>query len=110
MDCFFFDCVYLLLSFVLCFFFFFKQKPAYERRFSDWVSDVCSSDLASDRTVLGSALAATAFWSCAAAVTSEDCSGVLGSAAMRDRIDAENSCISAYSAVLMMCPSATAPP
>src|SRR3546814_10820456 len=45
MDCFFFDCVYLLLSFVLCFFFFFRQKPAYERRFSAGSSDVCSSDL-----------------------------------------------------------------
>src|SRR3546814_5905484 len=28
-----------------CFFFFFKQKPAYEVRISDWSSDVCSSDL-----------------------------------------------------------------
>src|SRR3546814_5277547 len=27
-------------------FFFFKQKPAYELRISDWSSDVCSSDLA----------------------------------------------------------------
>src|SRR3546814_14566372 len=27
------------------FFFFFKQKTAYERRISDWSSDVCSSDL-----------------------------------------------------------------
>src|SRR3546814_2032753 len=26
-------------------FFFFKQKTAYERRISDWSSDVCSSDL-----------------------------------------------------------------
>src|SRR3546814_6844041 len=26
-------------------FFFFKQKPAYELRISDWSSDVCSSDL-----------------------------------------------------------------
>src|SRR3546814_518503 len=33
---------------VLCFlfFFFFKQKTAYELRISDWSSDVCSSDLA----------------------------------------------------------------
>src|SRR3546814_2618271 len=35
--------------FVLCilcsFFFFFKQKTAYEMRISDWSSDVCSSDL-----------------------------------------------------------------
>src|SRR3546814_1183665 len=28
------------------FFFFFKQKTAYELRISDWSSDVCSSDLA----------------------------------------------------------------
>src|SRR3546814_2994539 len=48
----------LLISLVLCtisvsvacvrvlFFFFFKQKTAYEMRISDWSSDVCSSDLA----------------------------------------------------------------
>src|SRR3546814_4014914 len=29
----------------LGFFFFFKQKTAYEMRISDWSSDVCSSDL-----------------------------------------------------------------
>src|SRR3546814_7792151 len=29
----------------MLFFFFFKQKTAYERRISDWSSDVCSSDL-----------------------------------------------------------------
>src|SRR3546814_7940375 len=34
--------IFLFVSF---FFFFFKQKPAYEFRFSDWSSDVCSSDL-----------------------------------------------------------------
>src|SRR3546814_9322543 len=33
-----FLCAYL-------FFFFFKQKTAYEMRISDWSSDVCSSDL-----------------------------------------------------------------
>ncbi len=32
------------LSFVF-FFFFFKQKTAYEMQFGDWSSDVCSSDL-----------------------------------------------------------------
>src|SRR3546814_4441956 len=32
------------------FFFFFKQKTAYEMRISDWSSDVCSSDLA---TIIG---------------------------------------------------------
>src|SRR3546814_11131605 len=31
------------------FFFFFKQKTAYEMRISDWSSDVCSSDLSIDR-------------------------------------------------------------
>src|SRR6186997_2955301 len=30
----------------LCFFFFFKQKTAYEITTGDWSSDVCSSDLA----------------------------------------------------------------
>src|SRR3546814_9032731 len=31
---------------LLLYFFFFKQKTAYEMRISDWSSDVCSSDLA----------------------------------------------------------------
>src|SRR3546814_5147238 len=35
-------CLYL-------FFFFFKQKTAYEMRISDWSSDVCSSDLPAGR-------------------------------------------------------------
>src|SRR3546814_8484506 len=30
---------------LVIFFFFFKQKTAYEMRISDWSSDVCSSDL-----------------------------------------------------------------
>src|SRR3546814_13064542 len=30
---------------IVCDFFFFKQKTAYEMRISDWSSDVCSSDL-----------------------------------------------------------------
>src|SRR3546814_3287651 len=43
--------VRIILFRVLCFagvcfyFFFFKQKTAYELRISDWSSDVCSSDL-----------------------------------------------------------------
>src|SRR3546814_9971823 len=45
-----FSCAYngLFIVFVvfLCWFFFFKQKTAYEMRISDWSSDVCSSDLA----------------------------------------------------------------
>src|SRR3546814_7565679 len=36
---------------MLFFFFFFKQKTAYEMRISDWSSDVCSSDLPLDRRV-----------------------------------------------------------
>src|SRR3546814_4669484 len=32
----------------MSFFFFFKQKTAYEMRISDWSSDVCSSDLLHD--------------------------------------------------------------
>src|SRR3546814_5496598 len=34
-----------VVVYFLCFFFFFKQKTAYEMRISDWSSDVCSSDL-----------------------------------------------------------------
>src|SRR3546814_5489728 len=44
------NCVYTRLLVCLCtlwccWFFFFKQKTAYEMRISDWSSDVCSSDL-----------------------------------------------------------------
>src|SRR3546814_7524149 len=44
------------------FFFFFKQKTAYERRISDWSSDVCSSDLsgAFERVLTGVLVAAFA--------------------------------------------------
>src|SRR3546814_14780319 len=35
---------------MVLFFFFFKQKTAYEMRISDWSSDVCSSDLLARRT------------------------------------------------------------
>src|SRR3546814_7387666 len=35
------------------FFFFFKQKTAYEMRISDWSSDVCSSDLPIGADVAG---------------------------------------------------------
>src|SRR3546814_10500485 len=34
-----------MVSVCILFFFFFKQKTAYEMRISDWSSDVCSSDL-----------------------------------------------------------------
>src|SRR3546814_4568106 len=41
---------FCFVYFVSCFFFFFfKQKTAYEMRISDWSSDVCSSDLDPDR-------------------------------------------------------------
>src|SRR3546814_7605925 len=41
-----FWCVFVTWSVILVyFFFFFKQKTAYEMRISDWSSDVCSSDL-----------------------------------------------------------------
>src|SRR3546814_8286005 len=50
------------LDYVL-FFFFFKQKTAYEMRISDWSSDVCSSDLrrlgsGRNREIVGRHLAA----------------------------------------------------
>src|SRR3546814_8634829 len=40
--------VFIWLIFLVCVFYFFfcKQKTAYEMRISDWSSDVCSSDLA----------------------------------------------------------------
>src|SRR3546814_3695940 len=43
---------FLSMSYILlfyAFFFFFKQKTAYEMRISDWSSDVCSSDLVEPR-------------------------------------------------------------
>src|SRR3546814_8561395 len=41
------SCYTTVLASFTCvfFFFFFKQKTAYEMRISDWSSDVCSSDL-----------------------------------------------------------------
>src|SRR3546814_15514702 len=38
-------CVFSLWCSIVCVFFFFKQKTAYEMRMSDWSSDGCSSDL-----------------------------------------------------------------
>src|SRR3546814_1571277 len=37
--------IVILVVSMFGFFFFFKQKTAYEMRISDWSSDVCSSDL-----------------------------------------------------------------
>src|SRR3546814_5861939 len=39
------------------YFFFFKQKTAYEMRISDWSSDVCSSDLLAEDPVARRAVA-----------------------------------------------------
>src|SRR3546814_13823748 len=43
----------MIISSVDLFFFFFKQKTAYEMRISDWSSDVCSSDLAGETSKSG---------------------------------------------------------
>src|SRR3546814_678883 len=40
--------VYYIYMVFMSYFFFFKQKTAYEMRISDWSSDVCSSDLSMD--------------------------------------------------------------
>src|SRR5881397_3330199 len=42
--------------FSFCFFFFFKQKTAYEMAQCDWSSDVCSSDLRSCLRISGYSL------------------------------------------------------
>src|SRR3546814_10726815 len=42
----------MLSRICVVFFFFFKQKTAYEMRISDWSSDVCSSDLPKYRFAL----------------------------------------------------------
>src|SRR3546814_2319367 len=46
-DCVCKKCILLIVHILLhiMYFFFFKQKTAYEMRISDWSSDVCSSDL-----------------------------------------------------------------
>src|SRR3546814_6059756 len=47
-------CLYFMRCCAYCtviFFFFFKQKTAYEMRISDWSSDVCSSDLGLSRAL-----------------------------------------------------------
>src|SRR3546814_7612998 len=46
------DLYWCFLCAIICFFFFFKQKTAYEMRISDWSSDVCSSDLIAFQTNL----------------------------------------------------------
>src|SRR3546814_3541711 len=45
--------VFVTVVHTVSFFFFFKQKTAYEMRISDWSSDVCSSDLRATGHVCG---------------------------------------------------------
>src|SRR3546814_5575132 len=40
------------MCFDVLLFFFFKQKTAYEMRISDWSSDVCSSDLPTNKPMI----------------------------------------------------------
>src|SRR3546814_2089228 len=42
-----------MVFWLIVFFFFFKQKTAYEMRISDWSSDVCSSDLSYVHSAVG---------------------------------------------------------
>src|SRR3546814_8747540 len=86
----------LFLSIVLCCFFFFKQKTAYEMRISDWSSDVCSSDLIVDDRLLriGSAnLCNRSFGldtECDAVLVPEDAGGRAGIADLRNALLAEH--------------------
>src|SRR3546814_20461459 len=50
------SCRVIVMMCVFLWFFFFKQKTAYEMRISDWSSDVCSSDLTSAPLLQGDAL------------------------------------------------------
>src|SRR3546814_11084158 len=54
------------------FFFFFKQKTAYEMRISDWSSDVCSSDL-----IAASMLLPPCFRTSAPASTASGCGATI---------------------------------
>src|SRR3546814_2696924 len=51
---------------VMCVFFFFKQKTAYEMRISDWSSDVCSSDLIVVDQLWPSRMTVALVWACEA--------------------------------------------
>src|SRR3546814_7066103 len=75
----------LLLCYVI-FFFFFKQKTAYEMRISDWSSDVCSSDLCRIRAPKGTAPQTGLRENCLCEVNSTD-GHQAGIAAGRRRVD-----------------------
>src|SRR3546814_9046383 len=47
---------------MIWFVFFFKQKTAYDMRISDWISDVCSSDLPAARHQGRGAPCGESFW------------------------------------------------
>src|SRR3546814_9764802 len=51
----------VVCEYYLLYFFFFKQKTAYELRISDWSSDVCSSDLLADGGLIAFLLPAMGF-------------------------------------------------
>src|SRR3546814_4651965 len=59
------------------FFFFFKQKTAYEMRISDWSSDVCSSDLEPMRREVGEQRHTGNFASVNARATVDDFQGYI---------------------------------
>src|SRR3546814_6295527 len=65
--------MYCVLIFYMCFvclfFFFFKQKTAYEMRISDWSSDVCSSDLSCSSACLANSTIRIAFFAASAMST-----------------------------------------
>src|SRR3546814_3886062 len=61
------------------FFFFFKQKTAYEMRISDWSSDVCSSDR---KKAVAAQIAQVGFWIIAAQTGVALALGIPGEAVM----------------------------
>src|SRR3546814_12220903 len=65
-----------------CYFFFFKQKTAYEMRMSDWSSDVCSSDLLVVYKKIGRLVAEDQ--------NDRECAEFLETAPVRKQIDAIN--------------------
>src|SRR3546814_6762240 len=60
--------ILMLVNLFICLFFFFKQKTAYEMRISDWSSDVCSSDLRTNRDRLPRTVERRGRWPCPSAL------------------------------------------
>src|SRR3546814_1256036 len=67
-------------------FFFFKQKTAYEMRISDWSSDVCSSDLTKWRELPESAREAVLYGTGTHAIPLRFEDGQIGRASCRERV------------------------